>query len=140
MSTELIIGILYVLPLVISVVTGFWMEKNKIVRGVDSGSVYIGVGFVPAINIIIAICSVSTLLDHKDKIELPNFQRLSPEAREQIKKSKEHRDKEIARIKEECKTTIKEVKEEDEQKVLLGKLGLTMDDLESLKALKKGAA
>jgi len=137
-TDNLIICLLYILPLLISMGAGLFIKKNNI-ETEDPYHWYIILGCIPGINFMTAFCCLLVLSDHKDKINfaLPNYQKLSPKSQRLIQEAKEEEKSLIAVIKQQQKEKIQNIKTEDEQKVLLGKLGLTLGDLERLRDLNR---
>lgn len=129
----------YLLPLVLSFTSGLFIGYNeiKVKHGHLDDYGYCVASIIPFFNFFAVYEGLYEIIINVDRLELPTFQRISPEAKKKIKASKENLKKEIEKLKNEHRTTVKEIKTEDEQNVLLKKLGLTKEDLEKLKELKK---
>ena len=136
---------LYVLPMLLT----FVMTKAEYNNGGDWKGLLIA-SFVPLINCVFGFVTLFMVLDQSyndsnideirrmlKSIKLPDFKRLSPEAKAKIKFMKECRDNNIAEMKRLCEAEIKQIESDDAKQELLDKLGLSFQDLETLKALKK---
>jgi hypothetical protein len=103
----------------------------------DEQSIYHDWGSEKALLPIVQQYLIVSYIMNRYDIKITSYQRLSEEAKRSINATKEHRDKEIARIKAECKHEIDAIRKEDKQEELLNKLGLTREDLEMIKSMKE---
>ena len=131
--------ILYLVPMILCFLHAYVSYKNDL----EETDLAIKVAICPLLNWVGVYGEIESIIkydNHKDAYRntftIPCCNRLSTESREQIKASKEHLKVEIERLKNEHKITVQEIKQEDEQKVLLGKLGLTLEDLVYMKERK----
>ena len=137
MSTELILGLVYGIPLLFILLHARVLSN----AGKKDDTLFV-LGIVPVLNIMFIFYCLGQINDYPSVrvgykrmfSNLFNFKSMSDGSNESIKLAKENMEKEIKRIKEEYKNEVVALKREDKQKKLLSELGLSLEDLEYLKA------